>query len=208
MKNKAHWGIVAAAAFITLKFVIQFFLLTEEWYSLSALGIAFLMELVVFLLYPFPFILYRYAIHKTYVENKIAARIVAYVYTIVLLVISMILHGDYISLKLVDIIWSEIAVLILRDGCDTKSGKEDTAYKRDVGKFAERLNRTEELQKEYSKISGMLENIEPDVMKELYESDQITFDEYYKYAVSYRFCVERMQKIREEIRKLNRLDDK
>ena len=44
-------------------------------------------------------------------------------------------------------------------------------------------------------------------MKELFESDQITLDEYYKYAVLYRFSVERMQKIREEIRKLNRLDD-
>lgn len=207
MAKKAHWGIVAAVAFIAVKFCLRFIVLTEEWYTLSALGLAFVYELVVFILYPGPFILYRYAIKKTYTQSKAVTRVVTYTYTTVLLLIATAINGgEFVPWRAGDMIWSEIAALILRDGCDAVSDTRPKMETKGTNEYNWQYykNRTAELKDRYTELYEDIHAIKPEDMKKRYESGKITLEEYYDTATAMRDAVEEMQQIRDETKTLKK----
>lgn len=206
MARKAHWGIVATAAFIAVRFCVWFSILCDEWYTLSALGLAFAHETIAFVMYPLPFIVYRYAIRKRCVQSKLKAHIITYAYTAVLIVFVIIISDETVMYGLADFIWSEIAVLILMDGCDEAS---DTRPKMETTKTNEYnwqyyKTRLAEMKDRYTELYEDIHAIKPEDMKKRYESGKITLEEYYDTATAMRDAVEEMQQIRDETKTLKK----
>ena len=200
MARKAHWGIVATAAFIAVRFCVRFSILCDEWYTLSALGLAFAYEAITFVMYPLPFIVYRYAIRKRCVQSKLKAHIITYAYTAVLLVFVIIISEETVMYGLADFIWSEIAVLILMDGCDEASDTRPKTETKGANEYNWQYykNRTAELKDRYTELYEDIHAIKPEDMKKRYESGKITLEEYYDTATAMRDAVEEMQQIRDE----------
>ncbi len=206
MGKKAHWGIVAAVAFIAVKFCIKFIVLLDEWYPLSALGLAFVYEIITFVMYPLPFILYRYAIRKRCIQSKLKAHIITYAYTAVLIVFVIIISEETVQYRLGDFIWSEIAALILRDGCDDVSDTKPKMETKGANKYNWQYYKTRltELKDRYTELYEDIHAIKPEDMKRRHESGKITLEEYYDTATAMRDAVEEMQQIRDETRSLKK----
>ena len=206
MAKKAHWGIVAAAAFIAVRFCVRFSILCDEWYTLSALGLAFAYEAITFVMYPLPFIVYRYAIRKRCIQSKLEAHIVAYAYTAVLLVFVIIISDETVMYGLADFIWSEIDVLILMDGCDEASNTRPKMETTGTNEYNWQYYKTRlaEMKDRYTKLYEDIHAIQPEEMKKRYESGKITLEEYYDTATAMRDAVEEMQQIRDETKTLKK----